>query len=197
MPAESVANSSAPFADVLVSRWGHAAATLAAVAITISAIGCLNGLILGTGELGYGMALRGDLPAVMTRTRGAGTPVVSQLVAAVLTIVLLVANSSRATANLYTFIILLSTAAVIVVYFVGALAAWTASPTIRARAMIAAALVFVAFALYGTGLEADLWCVVLLAVGLGIRAAMRRFNSSAETNLPAVAIPVAPPGSSA
>ena len=197
MPAESVANSSAPFADVLVSHWGHAAATLAAVAITISAIGCLNGLILGTGELGYGMALRGDLPAVMTRTRGAGTPVVSQLVAAVLTIVLLVANSSRATANLYTFIILLSTAAVIVVYFVGALAAWTASPTIRARAMIAVALVFVAFALYGTGLEADLWCVVLLAVGLGIRAGMRRFNSSAETNLPAVAIPVAPPGSSA
>ena len=63
LPADVVAASPAPFADALVSRWGHGVAVLAALAIAISAIGCLNGLILGTGELGYSMALRGDLPA--------------------------------------------------------------------------------------------------------------------------------------
>jgi APA family basic amino acid/polyamine antiporter len=123
------------------------------------------------------MALRGDLPTIMARTRGENTPFVSQGVSAGLTIVLLLANSSKATANLYTFIILLSTAAVIVLYFVGALAAWRMTQKPAARVVIAVAVLFSAFAMYGTGLEADLWCLVLLAAGLAIRAVMRRLSS--------------------
>ena len=196
LPAEVVANSSAPFADVLVSRWGQTAATLAAIAITISAIGCLNNLILGSGELGYSMALRGDLPSVMARTRGGNTPIVSQMVGAGLTILLLLANSSRATTNLYTFIILLSTATVIILYFVGALAAWKANAKIGSRSIVAVALLFVAFATYGTGLEATLWCLVLLAAGLAIRAVMRRLNSKGGSSQPEATSPAAPPGSS-
>jgi basic amino acid/polyamine antiporter, APA family len=187
LPANVVAASPAPFADALVSHWGHGAASFAALAIAISAFGCLNCLILGTGELGYSMALRGDLPSVMMHTRGAGTPVVSQLVGSGVTILLLLANSSRATANLYTFIILLSTAAVIVVYLAGVLAAWKASPEIGARCVLAAGVIFIAFAIYGTGLEADLWCLVLLAVGLAIRTVMRRLNSRAAIRAAEVA----------
>jgi APA family basic amino acid/polyamine antiporter len=197
LPADMVASSSAPFADALVSSWGHGVASFAALAIAISAFGCLNGLILATGELGFAMALRGDLPAIITRTRGANTPVVAQLLVAVLVILLLLANSSRGTANLYTFIVLLSTAGIIVLYFVGALAAWKVNPATRARSIVVGAVLFSAFAAYGTGLEASLWCVALLAVGLALRAGMRRFNSRAETNLPAVVIPSGPPGSSA
>ena len=111
------------------------------------------------------MALRGDLPAVMAKTRGINTPVVAQVVGSGLTILLLLANSSRATANLFTFIILLSTAAVVVVYFTSALAAWKLSPTPVARATIATGLLFMVFATYGIGLEAGLWCLVLLAIG--------------------------------
>jgi APA family basic amino acid/polyamine antiporter len=179
LPASVVAASPAPFADALVSHWGHGAASFAALAIAIAAFGCLNGLILGTGELGYSMALRGDLPSAMTRTRGANTPVVSQLVGSGVTILLLLANSSRATANLYTFIILLSTAAVIVIYLAGVLAAWKSSPALGARAILAVATLFIAFAIYGTGLEADRWCLALLAVGLAIRTVMHRLNSRA------------------
>jgi APA family basic amino acid/polyamine antiporter len=173
LPAATVAASPAPFADAIMSNWGRTAAALAALAITVSAIGALNCLMLGTGELGYAMALRGDLPAIMARTRGMNTPVVSQLVGSILTILLILANSSRATANLYTFIILLSTAAVIVLYFVGALAAWKLNTGTKARAIIAVALLFAAFAMYGTGLEPDLWCLVLLAAGLLVRAISR------------------------
>ena len=99
LPADTVSSSPAPFADAIVSEWGRGAASLAALAIAISAIGCLNCLILGTRELGYAMALRGDLPSIMTRTRGANTLVVSRIVCAVLSILLLFANSSRATAT--------------------------------------------------------------------------------------------------
>jgi APA family basic amino acid/polyamine antiporter len=177
LPADVVAASRAPFADAILTHWGRGAASLAAIAIAISAIGCMNCLILGTGELGYSMALRGDLPAMMARTRGANTPVNSQLVQSGLTILLLLANSSRATANLYTFIILLSTAGIIVVYFVGALAAWKLTRKIRDRSIIAVGLLFVVFAMYGTGLEADLWCLVLLAAGLAIRTVVRHLSS--------------------
>jgi APA family basic amino acid/polyamine antiporter len=177
LPARVVAASPAPFADALVSSWGHGIASFAALAIAISAFGCLNCLTLGTGELGYSMALRGDLPSVMARTRGANTPFVAQMVGSALAIVLILANSSRATASLYTFIILLSTAAVIVVYLAGVLAAWKSNQALRARLVFAFALFFIAFAIYGTGLEADLWCLVLLVLGLAIRAVMRRLNS--------------------
>jgi APA family basic amino acid/polyamine antiporter len=197
LPTDVIVNSTAPFADALVSHWGRGVASLAALTIAISAFGCLNGLILSSGELGYSMALRGDLPSIITRTRGANTPVVSQILVAVLISLLLLANSSRGMSDLYTFIVLLSTAGIIVLYFVGALAAWKASRALHARSIVAGAIVFTAFAAYGTGLEACLWGLVLLAVGLLIRAGMRRFNSRAETNLPAVVLPAAPPGSSA
>jgi len=192
LPANVVAASPAPFADAIMSHWGRAAASLAAVAIMISAIGCLNCLILGTGELGYAMALRGDLPTVMARTRGLNTPVVAQAVGSVLAILAVLANSSRTTANLYTFIILLSTAGIIVLYFVGALAAWRLTTSLGARVILALALLFSVYALYGTGAEADLWCVVLLVAGLAVRTISRWRAGSSRL---AEAIPGAPPES--
>lgn len=181
LPAELVATSPAPFADALVARWGDGAATVAALAIAVAAVGCLNGIILATGELGYAMALRGDLPRVMARTWRGNTPVVSLWVGTALAIVLLLANLSRATAELYTFIILLSTAAVIVVYLTAALAAWRCSPAPYQRTLIALAVGFIAFATYGIGLEAAGWSLVLLAAGVALRAGMHRLNRRTAT----------------
>ena len=172
LPADVVATSAAPFADVITAQWGGAAASLAALAIAVAAFGCLNGLILGTGELGYAMGLRGDLPGFLAWTRGANTPVGAQVAGSVLTILLILANSSRATAGLFTFIILLSTAAVLVVYLAGALAAWRLGGGPAARGVIVVALLFILIAFYGSGAEADLWCLVLLAIGLVIRTIM-------------------------
>jgi APA family basic amino acid/polyamine antiporter len=192
MPASAIVNSPAPFADAMVSHWGNGVASFAALAIAVSAFGCLNGLILATGELGYAMALRGDLPGGLARTRGANTPIVSQLVASGLTILLLLANTSRSTVSLYTFIVLLSAAGGIVLYFISSLAAWRSTQSIRARSVIVVALLFAAYAAYGTGLEASMWCTVLLAAGLAIRAAVRRLNSR-EPNLATEAVSAAPP----
>lgn len=197
LPVETIVISPAPFADALQSRWGHAAASLAALAIAVSAFGCLNAVILATGELTYSMALRGDLPAVFAKTRGANTPVLAQVLVAALTILLLLANSSRATASLYSFIILLSTAGILPIYAAGAFAAWRSSTDVKARAIATIALLFVVFAAYGIGLEADLWCLVLIALGLLIRAVMHRLNLRASSIPLAAIAPAAPPGSSA
>lgn len=192
LPADVVSASPAPFADALTSRFGSGAATFAALTIAVAAVGCLNGLILGTGELGYSMALRGDMPKAMGWTRGVNTPVVSQIVGSTVSALVLLANNSKATASLYTFIILLGTASVVIVYLAATLGAWKHSPRLRQRFILALALLFIAFATYGIGMEPVMWSLVLLAIGIAIRWIMHRINSSAATPAPALS-PAAPP----
>jgi len=196
LPAQVIAGSGAPYADVISAQWGVGAATFAAIAIAVSAFGCLNCLILSTGELGFSMAVRGDFPAPFARTRGDNTPVASQLLGSALTIALILANSSRATAGLFTFVILLSTAGILVLYGVGALAAWKQSRAIGQRSATSIALLFVLFAFYGVGLEAAGWSLVLLAIGYALRIVMRRLNSRASTPEPEI-VPAALPESAA
>jgi APA family basic amino acid/polyamine antiporter len=177
LPAKVIAVSPAPFADVLVAQWGRGIASLAAAAIAVAAFGCLNGMILATGELGYSMGLRGDLPKIMTWTRGNNTPIGSQIVGGALSILLILANSNRTGANLFTFIILLSTSALLVVYLGGTLASWRASSSLLGRVTAIIALLFILFATYGSGFEADMWCLALLAIGLAIRAIVHRVSN--------------------
>ena len=194
---EATATSLAPYADALKANWGEAAVQFAALGIAIAAIGCLNSNLLCAGELGYSMALRGDLPATLARTSRSNTPVASQLLAAGLTILLVLLNTSKSTAELFTFMILLATSSTIVLYAVGALAALRTRQPPLAKIVIAASILFSLFVFYGAGAEANLWGVVLLAIGLAVRWFFRRFNSSAST-IPAEAPnPAEPPGSSA
>jgi APA family basic amino acid/polyamine antiporter len=178
LPADRIATSPAPYADVIALRWGHSAASLAALAIAISAFGALNSLMFGTAELGYAMGLRGDLPPIIARTGHDNIPYVAHVISGAMTVLLILANSSKATANLFTFALLLSTAAVLVVYAIGALAAWQENASPGSRAIFGVALLFIAFAFYGAGLEADLWCLVLLAAGLAARFSLRWLSGS-------------------
>ena len=67
-----------------------------------------TGLILATGELGYAMALRGDLPRFMPHVLVVrNTPVAAQWLGSGLAMLLILANGSRSTADLFTFMILL------------------------------------------------------------------------------------------
>ena len=90
--------------------------------------------------------------------------------------------------------VLLSTVAVLVVYLIGSLAGLKLRPAPLAASVMVVGIGFALFAFYGSGLEANLWGLALLAGGLTIRALMRRFNSSAAT--PPAGAPAAPPGSS-
>jgi APA family basic amino acid/polyamine antiporter len=197
LPADVVAASPAPFADALVSRFGNGAATFAALTIAVAAVGCLNGLILATGELGYSMALRGDMPKAMGWTRGVNTPVVAQAVGSAISALVLLANNSKAPASLYTFVVLLGTASVVIVYLAATLGAWKHSPRAGQRTILVLALLFIAFATYGIGIEPVLWSLVLLAIGIAIRWVMQWLNSRGGSSPAAAAIPAAPPGSAA
>lgn len=179
LPGDVVAKSSAPFADAIAAQWGGTLASVAALGIAVAAFGCLNALILASGELGYAMGLRHDLPAAMARTWRGNTPIVSQVAGSAAAILLIVANSSRSSAGLFTFVILLGTAAVLVLYLAGALSAWRLVNSRAGRAGLLIALLFILFAFYGAGLEPDAWCLVLLAIGVAVRFVLQRLGSRA------------------
>jgi APA family basic amino acid/polyamine antiporter len=180
LPAQVAAKSPAPFAEVIGAQWGGGAASIVAATIAVAAFGCLNALVLGAGELGYAMGLRRDLPAFMAWTWRGNTPVASQIAGSALAIFLILANSARSTSGLFTFVILLSTAAVLVLYLAGAISAWRLVTSPWPRTIIIVALLFILFAFYGSGLDADGWCVALLAIGLAIRSILHRAAASGE-----------------
>lgn len=175
---ETTAKSLSPFADALKANWGETAARLAAVGVAIAAIGGLNSNLLCGGELGYSMGLRGDLPAVLGRANRNNTPVISLLLAAVLTVLLVLFNTSRSTAQLFIFVSLLTTTATLVVYLIGGIAALRRRNSAAGMVTIGASILFSLFAFYGAGMEANLWGLALLVAGLAIRWFCHRLTRS-------------------
>ena len=191
LPAGAVAASVAPFADAVGSAWGEQAALLAAFGMVVSAFGALNGGVMIAGELSYSMASRGDLPALFAKTTRSGTPVLSQMIAAGIAIILVMLNMGRDTAGLFTFVILLTTSATLWLYLAGAVAALKQRPSPGVASVVIVGIAFTAFAFYGVGREANLWGLTLLAAGLAIRTGMRALNSRAPI-LAAATAPAVP-----
>ena len=184
IPASLVVSSAAPFADALASAWGETAVLIAAFCIAVSAFGALNSGILASGELAYAMALKRDLPKPFSRTRRDGTPVLSQCLAGALAVTLILLNSSRDTANLFTFIILLATVGTLVMYLVGALGGLKTADGFQTRLFIMIGIVFALFAFYGSGWEANAWGLVLIAVGLAVRTVTRALRAKLPSVVP-------------
>jgi len=197
LTVDQIASSAAPFADAIAGSWGSVAATATAIGIAVAAFGALNGMVLGTGELAYSMALRGDFPNLFARTYRQHTPVAAQVLGSAIAIALILANASKATVSLFNFVLLLSTASVLFLYLAGALAAWKENVGIGPRAVVVVAIGFITFAFWGAGFEADAWGVVLLVVGYALRLIMQRVGSRGRSTPAAEASSAAPPGSSA
>jgi APA family basic amino acid/polyamine antiporter len=171
MPAEQMAASSAPFSDFVARYFDPRAGVLIAAFAAISGFGALNGWILLQGEMPYAMAKDGVFPAWFAKTSARGTPVRSHVfVSALLTIVVLT-NYSKSMTEAFTFLILISTTAALVMYLAVALAALVlqrrgrlaGSPFLTTVAIAAA--VYSAWAITGAGTQAIAWGVILLLAG--------------------------------
>lgn len=194
LPVDVAANSNSPFADAIGRGWGEAGVVLAALGIAVSAAGYVNANVLVCGELGYSMALRRELPAFMARTIGENTALNAQLLGTGLASALILANMSKGTADLFTFMALLTACATLWLYLAASLAALKQRPGGLALLAVIAALAFTLFAFYGSGWEANLWSLALLGSGAIVYALMRWRAGSSRA---AAAPPAAPPGSSA
>lgn len=178
LPPEAAAKSLSPYADALKANWGESAAQLAAIGVAIAAIGGLNSNLVCGGELGFSMGLRGDFPAILGRANRRNAPVISLLLASTLTIVLVLANTSGSTAELFIFVSLLTTTATLIVYLVGAMAALRRPNSPAAKVAIGASILFSLFAFYGAGLKPSVWGIALVIAGLAIRWFCHRLSRS-------------------
>jgi APA family basic amino acid/polyamine antiporter len=175
IPTATLAHSDAPFVDLARQLWGDGAGKLFALFVTISAFGCLNGWILLQGELPAAMARTGVFPAIFARQSSRQTPGFGLFFGSALVTVLYLVNFQKSLANIFTFMIRLSTIACLVMYTVCSLAllrlVWTRQMAGATMRSLPLAIVGVIAALYsfwtiiGAGMEAVAWGCVLLACG--------------------------------
>lgn len=178
LPSAQLANSSAPMADTARLLWGPTAGRVLAAVMAVSCFGALNGWVLVCGQVSLASARDGVFPALFERCDKRGTPVAGLLIGSALSSVLVMSNYSHSLVQVFTFSILLSTAATLLPYVVSS-AAWLRQRGRPGRVIAALALVYALYALSGIGGEALAWGGVLILAGMPLYA-WRRFLSQPQ-----------------
>jgi len=172
LPAETLAESNAPFADAAAVFWGASAKYVVAAGAVISTFGALNGWILMQGQIPMSAANDKLFPKVFGRLNANGSPAMGIVMSSVLASLLMALNYSKTLVDAFTFMIMLSTLSVLTPYLFS-----TASyvlQTIKLREgnltgkLILASLAF-GFSLWvmvGSGREVVFWGFILLMAGI-------------------------------
>ncbi len=172
VPPEVTMNSTAPMADAAKALWGPAAGIGIAVVAAISCFGALNGWVLLSAQLPMAAANDGLFPKAFAALDAQGTPRVGVLASTVLASLLVIANYTDSLVKVFTFSILLSTAATLLPYVFSS-AAWLKLGS-HGRVVAALALLYSVYALIGTGANALAWGAVLVIAGLPLRWLWKR-----------------------
>ncbi len=179
VPATELASSTSPFADA-VRGLGSWAPPLIAAGALISIAGALNGNILVSGQVPMAVAADGLAPRFLARRNILGGPQAALLLSSAFSSLLLLFKYSEGLVTAFTFLITMSTLALLVPLAVAELAdirhSWK---TARVWALVAAAaFAYTAFAILGSGREVIIWGAVLLAAGVPVFYWLRRRNGA-------------------
>jgi basic amino acid/polyamine antiporter, APA family len=190
IPGSQLKDSNAPFADVMRLFWGDWAANALALFVFISGFGALNGWILIQGEMPRVLAKEKIFPEVFAHESRYRTPDVSLFVTSALVTIVMLTNYSGSMVSVFTFIILISTSAYLVMYLFCSLAAFKLALRgdlgvqgrkllwLLAVAMLGA--LYSAWTLWGAGKEAFVWGMGLFALGLPLYFLMKWWQRRAE-----------------
>ncbi|MGA2777045.1 MAG: amino acid permease [Steroidobacteraceae bacterium] len=184
VPPAILAQSNAPFVDVAQQFWGAAAGQWLAVFAAISAFGALNGWILLQGELPNVMAKGGVFPSAFAQDSARQTPTFALVFSSGLVTALILMNYQQSMVKIFTFMVLLSTTACLVMYALCSLAllrlTWTGrmGPRRNRTGLLATvgvlACLFSLWAIIGAGAEAVWWGCALFALGVPMYLVVRR-----------------------
>ncbi len=191
VPRAQLAESTAPFADAATILWGRTAGYIMAGAATIACFGALNGWTLVQGQVAQTAADDGLFPTQLSALSKRGSPAVALASTSVLVSILVVTNYTGSLVSVFTFVILLSTAANLVPYLFCAVAALQLmskrllpeGAEMPGPGFVAVALLAFAYALWafgGSGKESVYWGSILMLGGLPLHVYMGWKQRKAE-----------------
>jgi APA family basic amino acid/polyamine antiporter len=183
LPSAELAQSTAPFADVMRLFWGGNAGSLLALFAFISGFGALNGWILVHGEMPAALARAGVFPKFFARQSKYGTPGTSLFITSGLLTLLVLSNYTSSMVTVFTKMLLIATLATLVTYLCCSVAAlklaWQGELGVKGRSLGALSVVAILGAIYsiwtiiGAGLEAFYWGIGLMVAGVPVYVAMK------------------------
>ncbi|WP_454883811.1 amino acid permease [Sphingomonas oryzagri] len=174
LPEAAATQSNAPFPLFFGTFVHPALAPVIALFVVIAALGALNGYVLLQGELLLSLARERMLPAWFDRENRHGTPQRAHIVSSLLASALVLANYTRGLANLFEFMVLVTTSVSIIFYLAAMLSGFRLLRTHRIgasrgfEAIAITGFVYSMWTFYGAGLEASLWSLAMTAAGLPI-----------------------------
>ena len=189
LPEAAATRSNAPFALFFGTFVHPALAPVIALFVVISALGALNGYVLLQGELLLSLARERMLPAWFDRENKHGTPQRAHIVSSVLASAVVLANYTRGLADLFEFMVLVTTSVSIIFYLAGMLASFRLlrtgriAPSLGFEAIALVGFVYSAWTFYGAGIEASVWSLAMTAAGLPIYLFMRWSRVAATPEL--------------
>ncbi|MFK8029830.1 MAG: APC family permease [Gammaproteobacteria bacterium] len=175
VPVDVLATSEAPFADA-ARGLGKIGGPMIAIGALVATAGSLNGNIFLSGQMSAAVATDGLAPAALAKKNGGQAPAIALIVSSCVATCLLLFNYSGGLVSTFTFLISISTLAVLMPYAVSAFAELKhARQTFRPWLIIVVlALAYTIVAMAGAGIKTLLWGVLLIAVGLPVYFWSRR-----------------------
>ncbi len=181
IPRETLATSSAPFADAMGLLAGGGGETLIAIGIALATFGALNGWILIQGKVGQASARDGLFPALFRRENSRGAPTYGILIGSLLSSLLVLMNFRAGLVEQFEILILLATFCNLVPYLFGAAAYVSLSldrlPKGKSLSAVfmwgSLAFAFAMWAVYGAGETSVFWGFLLLLLGIPVYVFMK------------------------
>ncbi len=179
LPAAELEASNSPFATFFATLVDPALGPVAAVFVTIAALGAINGFVLVQAEMPLALARQGLLPAWIARLNRNEVPYRIHIISTGLASLVVLANYSRGLADLFQFMVLVTTSVSIIFYLACVLAGLKLAREGRIAAsagfvaVAVAAFAYSAWAFYGAGIEASLWSLGMTAAAIPVYLLMR------------------------
>lgn len=183
IPPETLANSSAPFADAAVVIWGESARNWVALGIVISTFGALNGWIMMQGQIPLAAAKDNLFPALFGKVNDNNMPYAGLIFSSILISGLVLMNYHKSLIKAFEFMILLATLTCLVPYLFSTATHLLFS--LRSGKKMAwlwgtVAFLFSMWAVAGSGEEIVFWGFLVLMAGIPLYVWIKRDSVGSE-----------------
>jgi APA family basic amino acid/polyamine antiporter len=182
IPAIELKDSNAPFADAAALIWGDSARYWVAAGAIVSTYGALNGWILLQGQMPLAASRDKLFPEIFKKENNKGVPSTGIIVGSVLISALMMMNFTKGLTDTFTFMVLLTTVAVLVPYLFSATSygilllqnKFWKRDSISQLIIAFVAFVFSMWAIVGSGQETVYWGFIAILSGIPFYIWMKR-----------------------